>query len=174
MLGIAKKIFGSSNDRKVKDFMSRVQKINALEGKFTALSDDELRMMTDAFRDRLAGGETLDKILNEAFAVAREASRRVLGQRQYDVQLAGGMILHDGGIAEMRTGEGKTLVAVAPVYLNALAGKGVHVITVNDYLARRDAEWMGRVYRFLGMEVGVIGAFKAKVFDTERFLHLTA
>jgi preprotein translocase subunit SecA len=143
MLGIAKKIFGSSNDRKVKDFMGRVQKINALEDKFAALSDDELRMMTDAFRDRIAGGETLDKVLNEAFAVAREASRRVLGQRQYDVQLAGGMILHDGGIAEMRTGEGKTLVAVAPVYLNALLGKGVHVITVNDYLARRDAEWPG-------------------------------
>ncbi len=156
MLGIAKKIFGSSNDRKVKDFMSRVQKINALEDKFAALSDDELRMMTEAFRDRLEGGETLDKIMNEAFAVAREASKRVLGQRQYDVQLAGGMILHDGGIAEMRTGEGKTLVAVAPVYLNALSGKGVHVITVNDYLARRDAEWMGRVYRFLGLEVGVI------------------
>ena len=156
MLGIAKKIFGSSNDRKVKDFMSRVQKINALEDKFAALSDGELRMMTDAFRDRLAKGESLDKLLNEAFAVVREASKRVLGQRQYDVQLAGGMILHEGGIAEMRTGEGKTLVAVAPVYLNALAGKGVHVITVNDYLAKRDAEWMGRVYRFLGMEVGVI------------------
>src|SRR5690606_36497402 len=121
-----------------------------------ALSDDELRMMTQAFRDRLAGGESLDKMLNEAFAVVREASRRVLGQRQYDVQLAGGMILHKGGIAEMRTGEGKTLVAVAPVYLNALAGKGVHVITVNDYLARRDAEWMGQVYRFLGLSVGVI------------------
>ncbi|MBU2041498.1 MAG: preprotein translocase subunit SecA [Alphaproteobacteria bacterium] len=156
MLGIAKKIFGSSNDRKVKDFMSRVQKINALEEKFAALSDDELRMMTDAFRDRIAGGQTLDKVMNEAFAVVREGSKRVLGMRQFDVQLAGGMILHDGGIAEMRTGEGKTLVAVAPVYLNALAGKGVHVITVNDYLARRDAEWMGRVYRFLGMEVGVI------------------
>ncbi|HST90858.1 MAG TPA: preprotein translocase subunit SecA, partial [Brevundimonas sp.] len=156
MLGFAKKIFGSSNDRKVKDFMARVQKINALEARYAALSDDELRMMTDTFRDRLAAGETLDKIMNDAFAVAREASKRVLGQRQYDVQLAGGMILHDGGIAEMRTGEGKTLVAVAPVYLNALSGKGVHVITVNDYLARRDAEWMGRVYRFLGMEVGVI------------------
>ena len=156
MFGIAKKIFGSSNDRKVKDFMSRVQKINALEPKYAALSDDELRMMTETFRDRLAGGETLDKVMNEAFAVAREASKRVLGQRQYDVQLAGGMILHNGGIAEMRTGEGKTLVAVAAVYLNALSGKGVHVITVNDYLARRDAEWMGRVYRFLGMEVGVI------------------
>ncbi len=156
MLAIAKKLFGSSNDRKVKDFQARVQKINALEAKFAALSDDELRMMTDAFRDRIAAGENLDKILNEAFAVAREASKRVLGQRQYDVQLAGGMILNEGGIAEMRTGEGKTLVAVAPVYLNALLGKGVHVITVNDYLARRDAEWMGRVYRFLGLEVGVI------------------
>ena len=156
MLGIAKKIFGSSNDRKVKDFMGRVQKINALEAKYAALSDGELRMMTDTFRDRIAAGESLDKLMNDAFAVAREASKRVLGQRQYDVQLTGGMILHDGGIAEMRTGEGKTLVAVAPVYLNALLGKGVHVITVNDYLARRDAEWMGRVYRFLGMEVGVI------------------
>ncbi len=156
MLGIAKKIFGSSNDRKVKGFMDRVQKINALESKFAALSDDELRMMTDAFKDRLAAGETLDKILVEAFAVVREASKRTLGQRQYDVQMGGGMILHEGGIAEMRTGEGKTLVAVAPVYLNALAGKGVHVITVNDYLARRDAEQMGRVYRFLGLEVGVI------------------
>ncbi|MFC7377433.1 preprotein translocase subunit SecA [Brevundimonas sp. GCM10030266] len=156
MLGFAKKIFGSSNDRLVKDFMSRVQKINALEEKYAALSDDELRMMTDTFRDRLAAGETTDKILNDAFAVAREASKRVLGQRQYDVQLTGGMILNHGGIAEMRTGEGKTLVAIAPAYLNALSGKGVHVITVNDYLARRDAEWMGRVYRFLGLEVGVI------------------
>ena len=156
MLGFAKKLFGSSNDRKVKAFQDQAQRINALEPKFAALSDDELRMMTDAFKDRLAGGQSLDKILPEAFAVVREASKRVLGQRQYDVQLAGGMILHEGGIAEMRTGEGKTLVAVAPVYLNALTGKGVHVITVNDYLARRDAETMGRVYRFLGLEVGVI------------------
>ena len=156
MLGFAKKLFGSSNDRKVKAFQDHAQRINALEPKFAALSDDELRMMTDAFRDRVANGETLDKILPEAFAVVREASKRVLGQRQYDVQLAGGMILHEGGIAEMRTGEGKTLVAVAPVYLNALPGKGVHVITVNDYLARRDAETMGKVYRFLGLEVGVI------------------
>lgn len=156
MLGFAKKLFGSSNDRKVKGCMDQVQKINVLEPKFAAFSDDELRMMTDTFKDRLAAGESLDKILNEAFAVVREASKRVLGQRQYDVQMAGGMILHEGGIAEMRTGEGKTLVAVAPVYLNALAGKGVHVITVNDYLARRDAETMGRVYRFLGLEVGVI------------------
>ena len=127
MLGFAKKFIGSSNDRKVKGFMAQVQKINALEDKFAALSDGELRMMTDAFRDRLAKGESLDKLLNEAFAVVREASKRVLGQRQYDVQLTGGMILHEGGIAEMRTGEGKTLVAVAPVYLNALAGKGVQV-----------------------------------------------
>ena len=156
MLGFAKKFFGSSNDRKVKSFQDHAQRINALEPKFAALSDDELRMMTDAFKDRLANGETLEKILPEAFAVVREASKRVLGQRQYDVQLAGGMILHEGGIAEMRTGEGKTLVAVAPVYLNALTGKGVHVITVNDYLARRDAETMGKVYRFLGLEVGVI------------------
>ncbi|MEG1452404.1 preprotein translocase subunit SecA [Brevundimonas sp.] len=156
MLGIAKKFFGSSNDRKVKSFMAEVQKINALEPKFEALSDDELRMMTQTFRDRIEGGESLKKILPEAFAVSREASKRVLGQRQYDVQLTGGMILHEGGIAEMRTGEGKTLVAVAPVYLNALAGKGVHVITVNDYLARRDAEQMGRVYSFLGLQVGVI------------------
>ncbi|WP_292054708.1 MULTISPECIES: preprotein translocase subunit SecA [unclassified Brevundimonas] len=156
MLGFAKKFFGSSNDRKVKTFMAEVQKINALEPKFEALSDDELRMMTQTFRDRIEGGTSLDKLLPEAFAVAREASKRVLGQRQYDVQLTGGMILHEGGIAEMRTGEGKTLVAVAPVYLNALLGKGVHVVTVNDYLARRDAEQMGRVYRFLGLEVGVI------------------
>ncbi|HEV7227669.1 preprotein translocase subunit SecA [Brevundimonas sp.] len=156
MLGFAKKLFGSTNDRRVRDFMGQVTRINALEEKYAKVSDDELRMMTDVFRDRLAKGEKLDALLNEAFAVVREASKRTLGQRQYDVQLAGGMILHEGGIAEMRTGEGKTLVAVAPVYLNALEGKGVHVITVNDYLARRDAEWMGRVYRFLGMEVGVI------------------
>jgi len=156
MLGFAKKLFGSTNDRRVREFMGQVTRINALEEKYAKVSDDELRMMTDVFRDRLAKGEKLDALLNEAFAVVREASKRVLGQRQYDVQLAGGMILHEGGIAEMRTGEGKTLVAVAPVYLNALEGKGVHVITVNDYLARRDAEWMGRVYRFLGMEVGVI------------------
>ena len=150
------RFFGSSNDRRVKAMTARVSKINALEPQYQALSDEALRGKTAEFRDRLAAGESSDKILNDAFAVAREASKRVLGQRQYDVQLAGGMILHEGGIAEMRTGEGKTLVAVAPVYLNALAGKGVHVITVNDYLARRDAEWMGRVYRFLGMEVGVI------------------
>jgi len=135
---------------------ARAQKITGLEPAVQALSDAELAAKTVEFRERLAKGATLDDLLDEAFAVVREASRRVLGQRHYDVQLVGGMVLHQGGIAEMRTGEGKTLVATAPVYLNALAGKGVHLITVNDYLAQRDAEWMGQVYRFLGMEVGVI------------------
>jgi preprotein translocase subunit SecA len=156
MLALAKKFFGSSNDRKVKTFQGRVSAINALEPKMAALSDAELRAKTDEFRARFANGETLDQLLNEAFAVVREASRRVLGQRHYDVQMVGGMVLHFGGIAEMRTGEGKTLVATAPVYLNALEGKGVHVITVNDYLASRDSEWMGQVYKFLGLTVGVI------------------
>ncbi len=135
---------------------ARAHKITALEPAMAALSDEQLRAKTVEFRERLAKGETLDQLLEEAFAVVREAARRVLGQRHYDVQLVGGMILHRGGIAEMRTGEGKTLVATAPVYLNALAGKGVHVITVNDYLAQRDSEWMGQVYRFLGLSVGVI------------------
>ena len=151
-----KKLFGSSNDRKVKTMMSKVAAINALEPEMTALSDDALRAKTAAFKSRLAAGETLDSLQNEAFAVVREAARRTLGQRHYDVQMVGGMVLHKGGIAEMRTGEGKTLVATLPVYLNALAGKGVHLITVNDYLASRDADWMGRVYRFLGLTVGVI------------------
>ncbi len=151
-----KKLFGSPNDRKVKAMMARVAKINALEPQIAALSDDELRAKTDAFKARFAAGETLDDLMNEAFAVVREAARRTLGQRHYDVQMVGGMVLHKGGIAEMRTGEGKTLVATLPVYLNALAGKGVHLVTVNDYLATRDADWMGRVYRFLGMSVGVI------------------
>jgi preprotein translocase subunit SecA len=135
---------------------ARVLKINALEPQIQALSDADLRAKTVDFRERLAKGASLDDILEEAFAVVREAARRVLGQRHYDVQLVGGMVLHAGGIAEMRTGEGKTLVATAPVYLNALAGKGVHLITVNDYLAQRDAEWMGQVYEFLGLTVGVI------------------
>ena len=156
MLGFARKLFGSANDRKVKAMTARVARINALEPQMTALTDEQLRGKTVEFRDRLARGETLDSLLNEAFAVVREASRRVLGQRHYDVQMVGGMILHGGGIAEMRTGEGKTLVATLPTYLNALEGKGVHVITVNDYLASRDADWMGRVYQFLGLSVGVI------------------
>jgi preprotein translocase subunit SecA len=156
MLGFAKKLFGSSNDRKVKGMGARVEQINALEPQFSALSDADLRAKTEAFRARVAGGESLDALLPEAFAAVREAAKRVLGQRHYDTQLVGGMVLHKGGIAEMRTGEGKTLVGTLPVYLNALAGKGVHVITVNDYLASRDADWMGQVYRFLGMSVGVI------------------
>jgi len=155
-LSIFQRFFGSSNDRKVKAMAARVTKITALEPAMKALSDAELRAKTEEFRARMTKGATLDDLLEEAFAVVREASSRTLGQRHYDVQLVGGMILHQGGIAEMRTGEGKTLVATAPVYLNALAGKGVHLITVNDYLAQRDAEWMGQVYRFLGMQVGVI------------------
>jgi preprotein translocase subunit SecA len=150
------RLFGSSNDRKVKSLIARVAKINALEPQFERLGQEELRAKTAEFKERLARGETLDGILEEAFAAVREASKRTLGQRHYDVQLVGGMVLHQGGIAEMRTGEGKTLVATAPVYLNALAGKGVHVITVNDYLAQRDADWMGQVYRYLGLEVGTI------------------
>ncbi|MBL8553231.1 MAG: preprotein translocase subunit SecA, partial [Phenylobacterium sp.] len=155
-MSIFQRFFGSSNDRKVKNFTARAAKIGTLEAQMQALTDEQLRGKTEEFKARLAKGETLDQILEEAFAVVREAAKRVLGQRHYDVQLVGGMILHQGGIAEMRTGEGKTLVATGPVYLNALAGKGVHVITVNDYLAQRDSEWMGQVYRFLGLTVGVI------------------
>ena len=158
---IAKKLFGSANDRAVKGYSRTVQAINALEPEISALSDAALQAKTVEFKQRLAGrdgkpGEDLDDLLPEAFAVVREAAKRVLGQRHYDVQLIGGMVLHDGRIAEMKTGEGKTLVATLAVYLNALAGKGVHVVTVNDYLARRDAEWMGRVYGFLGLTTGVI------------------
>ena len=155
-MSIFQRFFGSSNDRKVKGMLARAAKITTLEPAMQALSDADLAAKTVEFRERLAKGATLDDLLEEAFAVTREAARRVLGQRHYDVQLVGGMILHAGGIAEMRTGEGKTLVATAPVYLNALAGKGVHLITVNDYLAQRDADWMGQVYRFLGMTVGTI------------------
>jgi preprotein translocase subunit SecA len=155
-VSIFKRLFGSSNDRKVKTLQARVAKIKSLEPSIQALSDEALRAKTSEFRERLGRGETLDQILEEAFAVVREASRRVLGQRHFDVQLVGGMVLHQGGIAEMRTGEGKTLVATAPVYLNALPGDGVHVITVNDYLAQLHGDWMGQVYRFLGLSVGVI------------------
>jgi preprotein translocase subunit SecA len=154
--GLARKIFGSSNDRRVKATRPRVESINGLENEMRALSDEALRARTEQFKADLANGATLDDILIPAFATAREASRRVLGMRPFDVQLVGGMVLNNGGIAEMRTGEGKTLVATLPVYLNALAGKGVHVVTVNDYLAKRDSEWMGRVYGFLGLTTGVI------------------
>ncbi|RUU13019.1 preprotein translocase subunit SecA [Mesorhizobium sp. USDA-HM6] len=154
--GLARKVFGSSNDRRVKATRPRVEAINAMENEMRALSDAELAGRTEKFRQDIANGASLDDLLIPAFATVREAARRVLGMRPFDVQLIGGMVLHNGGIAEMRTGEGKTLVATLPVYLNALAGQGVHVVTVNDYLATRDSEWMGRVYKFLGLTVGVI------------------
>lgn len=153
---IAKKLFGSANDRAVKGYFKTVEAINALEPEIARLDDAALTAKTLEFRQRLEKGEDLDDLLPEAFAVVREAAKRVLGQRHYDVQLIGGMVLHDGRIAEMKTGEGKTLVATLAVYLNALPGKGVHVVTVNDYLAKRDSDWMGRVYRFLGLTTGVI------------------
>ncbi|NMG64931.1 preprotein translocase subunit SecA [Azoarcus indigens] len=152
--GLLKKIFGSRNDRLVRQYSQKVRRINELEPEISALSDEALRGKTNEFRQRLAQGETLDALLPEAFAVVREAGKRVHGMRHFDVQLIGGMVLHDGKISEMRTGEGKTLMATLPAYLNALAGKGVHVITVNDYLASRDAEWMGRIYGFLGLTTG--------------------
>ncbi len=154
--GLAKSIFGSANDRYVRGLGKYVDAVNGFEPTISALTDEELRGQTDLFRRRLADGETLDDLLPEAFATVREAAIRTLGQRHYDVQLVGGIALHRGEIAEMKTGEGKTLVATLAVYLNALEGKGVHVVTVNDYLARRDADWMGQIYRFLGMTVGVI------------------
>jgi preprotein translocase subunit SecA len=156
LASLARAVFGSANDRSLKGYQRRVPQINALEPKMQALSDEALAAKTAAFRERLASGASLDELLPEAFATVREAARRVLGLRHFDVQLIGGMVLHEGKISEMKTGEGKTLVATLPVYLNALAGKGVHVVTVNDYLAQRDAEWMGRVYGFLGMTTGVI------------------
>jgi preprotein translocase subunit SecA len=153
---IAKAVFGSSNDRYVKSLRKIVDRIAAFEPTISAMTDDELKHQTEVFRERLVNGQTLDDVLPEAFATVREAAKRVLGQRHYDVQMVGGIVLHRGEIAEMRTGEGKTLVATLAVYLNALEGKGVHVVTVNDYLAKRDAGWMGQVYQFLGMTVGVV------------------
>ncbi len=156
MIRTLTRLFGSANERRIKGYRPRVEEINALERELEALSDDALRARTDEFRKQLAGGKTLDDILVPAFATAREAAKRTLKQRHFDVQLIGGMILHEGKISEMKTGEGKTLVATLPVYLNALAGKGVHVVTVNDYLAKRDSEWMGQIYGFLGLTTGVI------------------
>jgi len=153
--GLLKKVFGSRNDRLIKQYSQTVKRINAFEPQIQALSDEQLRAKTDEFRQRHANGESLDDLLPEAFAVVREAGKRELGMRHFDVQLIGGMVLHYGKIAEMRTGEGKTLVGTLPAYLNAISGKGVHVITVNDYLASRDAEWMGRLHRFLGLSVGI-------------------
>ena len=155
-MGLFESVFGTHSSRELKKINPTVAKINALEPEFKALSDEELRGKTDIFKKRLADGETLDDILPEAFATVREASRRVLGMRHFDCQLVGGIVLHQGRIAEMKTGEGKTLVATLPAYLNALAGKGVHIVTVNDYLAQRDSEWMGKIHRFLGLDVGLI------------------
>ena len=154
--GVARKLFGSANDRRIRSYRPRVEEINALEKELEQLSDEALHARTDMFKKQLADGQTLDNILVPAFATVREAGKRTLGQRHFDVQLIGGMVLHEGKISEMKTGEGKTLVATLPVYLNALGGRGVHVVTVNDYLAKRDAEWMGQIYKFLGLTVGVI------------------
>ena len=152
MIGsVMRKIFGSANERYVKGLRKTVAKINALEAEIAPLTDEELKARTPMLKKRLADGETLDDILPDAFATIREAAKRTIGQRHFDVQLIGGIVLHRGQIAEMRTGEGKTLVATLAVYLNALTGKGVHVVTVNDYLAKRDSDWMGQIYRFLGM-----------------------
>ena len=151
-----KKVFGSRNDRELKRLQPAVEQINQLESQVEKLSASDLRAKSGEFRQRLERGETLDDLLPEAFAVVREAGKRLLNMRHFDVQLLGGMVLHEGNIAEMKTGEGKTLVATLPVYLNALLGRGVHVVTVNDYLARRDAEWMGPLYQALGLTVGSI------------------
>lgn len=155
-MGIFSKIFGTKDQKEIKKIEPIVDKIMALDEEYSALTDEQLKNKTDEFKNRLKNGESLDDILPEAFATVREASYRVLGLKQYRVQLIGGIILHQGRIAEMRTGEGKTLVATLPAYLNALEGKGVHVVTVNDYLASRDRDWMGKVYNFLGLSVGCI------------------
>ncbi|MDF1722431.1 MAG: preprotein translocase subunit SecA, partial [Minwuia sp.] len=157
MIGaLARKIFGTPNDRLVKTYLARVGPINALEPEVSARSDDQLRERITELKAEVAAGKTLDEVLNETFAIVREAAKRTLGQRHYDVQMVGGMVLHEGNIAEMKTGEGKTMVATLPVVLNALSGKGVHVVTVNDYLAQRDSAWMGEIYNFLGLTVGCI------------------
>ena len=155
-MGILDKILRAGEGKTLRSLEGISRQVNAIEDDFVAMTDEELRGLTAEYRTRLDNGETLDDLLPEAFATVREAARRTLGQRHYDVQIMGGGALHLGNIAEMRTGEGKTLVATLPSYLNALTGKGVHVITVNDYLAERDAEWMGRIHRFLGLEVGCI------------------
>src|ERR1044071_9142981 len=153
---ILAKVVGTQNERELKRLRPIVGEVNAFEPAIQALSDEQLRGKTAEFRQRLANGETLDDLMPEAFGVVRETGRRVLNMRHFDVQIIGGAVLHRGKIAEMKTGEGKTLVATLPAYLNALEAKGVHVVHVNDYLARRDSEWMGRLYRFLGMTVGVV------------------
>ena len=155
-MGLMKKIFGDYSSRELKSIYPIVDKIESMADEYKAMSDEALRAKTTEFKERLQNGETLDDILPEAFATVREAADRVLGMRPYRVQLVGGIVLHQGRIAEMKTGEGKTLVATLPAYLNALTGRGVHIVTVNDYLAKRDSEWMGKVHRFLGLKVGLI------------------
>ena len=155
-MNLIEKIFGTHSERELRLIDPTINKIEALRDTMMEKSDEELRALTPKFKERLEAGETLDDILPEAFAAVRESARRVLGMEHYRVQLVGGVVLHQGRIAEMRTGEGKTLVSTCPAYLNALAGKGVHIVTVNDYLAKRDAEWMGKVHEFLGLEVGVV------------------
>lgn len=155
-MNLFERIFGTHSERELKLIQPRIDEILSLDQQMTAMSDAELRGQTPKFKERLANGETLDDLLPEAFATVREASKRVLGMQHYPVQLIGGVVLHQGRIAEMRTGEGKTLVSTCPAYLNALEGKGCHIVTVNDYLAKRDAEWMGKVHEFLGLSVGVI------------------
>jgi len=161
MLNLLKKVFGTRNDRGLKRLSKIVQKINEFEAQLEPLTDEALAAQTPEFRRRLAEGEPLDSLLPEAFATVREVGKRVLGMRHFDVQMIGGIALHEGKIAEMRTGEGKTLVATLPAYLNSLSGKGVHLVTVNDYLANRDAHWMEPLYRFLGLRVGVIKSGQA-------------
>ena len=155
-MGLMKKLFGDYSSRELKSIYPIVDKIEAMADEYKAMTDAQLQAKTSEFKERLQNGETLDDILPEAFATVREASDRVLGLRPYRVQLVGGIVLHQGRIAEMKTGEGKTLVATLPAYLNALTGRGVHIVTVNDYLAKRDSEWMGKVHRFLGLKVGLI------------------
>ncbi|MBQ3651812.1 MAG: preprotein translocase subunit SecA, partial [Clostridia bacterium] len=155
-MGFLDKLLGNTSEAKLKKMRPVVAKINSLEPRYQAMTDEELRQQTTLFKERLAKGETLDDLLPESFAVVREAAVRTVGMRHFDVQLLGGMVLHQGRIAEMKTGEGKTLVATLPAYLNALTGKGVHIVTVNDYLAKRDAQWMGKIHRFLGLTVGCI------------------
>ena len=155
-MGLFEKLFGNYSEKQIKNIKPLQQKVLELEEKYASMSDDELRSMTDTFKSQIEMGMELDTLLPDAFAVCREASWRVLGMKHFPVQILGGIILHQGRIAEMKTGEGKTLVATLPAYLNALSGKGVHIVTVNDYLARRDSEWMGKVYRFLGLTVGLI------------------
>src|SRR3989344_4688602 len=165
-MSIFSKIFGDENEKTIKAIQLLVAKINALEPEFEKLSAESLRAKTGEFKERLTNSKTLDDILPEAFAAVRESAKRTLGQRHFDVQLTGGVILHRGGIAEMKTGEGKTLVATLPVYLNALEGKGVHIVTVNDYLSRRDAVWMGQIYNYLGVSVGVLNHEQSFIYDT--------